>query len=194
MKIPVVGMDPSLKNWGIAEATLDLDSGCLSVPTLSVLTPREDDDSKKKKVRVNSIDLEKAEQLADGAIAAASRAKVVFVEVPVGSQSARAMASYGICIGILGSIKAKGIEIIEVSPTENKKIFTGSKTASKQLMIETAVREYPTANWPTETRLGKVRIIEGKAEHMADAIASIHAGVQTPMFQNLMRLFKVTKE
>lgn len=193
MKIPVVGFDPSLKNWGIAEATLDLDSGCLSVPVLSVITPR-DDAGTKKKVRVNSLDLEKADQLAEGAFAAASRAKVVFVEVPVGSQSARAMASYGICIGILGSIKAKGIEIIEVTPTENKKIFTGSKTATKQEMINKAIEWYPTANWPRYTRLGKTMITEGEAEHMADAIAAIHAGVQTPMFQNLMRLFKVTKE
>lgn len=193
MKIPVVGFDPSLRNWGIAEAILDLDSGCLSVPQLSVITPRADG-ADKKKVRRNSIDLELAEQLADGVFAAAARAKVVFVEVPVGSQTARAMASYGICVGILGSIKAKGIEIIEVSPIENKKTFTGSKSASKQLMIETALREYPTANWPRYTRNGQSLITEDKAEHMADAIASIHAGVQTPMFQNLMRLFKVTKE
>lgn len=193
MKIPVVGFDPSLKNWGVAEAELDLESGCLSTPKLSLVNPR-DDARTKKQVRVNSIDLEKAEQLASGTFAAASRAKVVFVEVPVGSQSARAMASYGICIGILGSLRANGIEIIEVTPSENKKTFTGSKTASKDDMIQKALEWYPDANWPIDTRKGKGGIIMGEAEHMADAIAAIHAGVQTSVFQNLMRLLKTTKE
>lgn len=192
MKIPVVGFDPSLKNWGIAEAILDLDSGVLSTPVLSVIQPR--DGTGKKRVRKNSLDLERAEQLASGAFAAAEKAKVIFVEVPVGSQSARAMASYGICLGILSSLRTKGMEIIEVSPDENKMVFTGSKTATKELMIATATETYPDANWPTEMEKGKRRIIVSKAEHMADAVAAIHAGVQTPMFQNLMRLFKVTKE
>lgn len=191
MRIPVCGFDPSLKNWGIAEAILDLDSGILDTPSLSVVQPRDEKDSKKR-VRKNSLDLERAEQLADGVYAAAERAKVIFVEVPVGSQSARAMASYGICLGILGSLRAKGMEIIEVSPDENKRIFTGSKTASKDLMIQTAVSEYPDANWPRIGTSGA--IIASKAEHMADAVAAIHAGVQTPMFQNLMRILKVTKE
>lgn len=193
MKIPVVGFDPSLKNWGIAEAILDLDTGCLSTPVLSLITPRDDAEDKKK-VRRNSLDLERAEQLAAGALAAATRAKVVFVEVPVGSQSARAMASYGICVGVLGGIRANGIEIIEVTPTENKMSLVGSKGATKQQMIDAAIDFYPEANWPTEIEKGKRRIITGKAEHMADAIGSIHAGVNTPMFQNLMRLYKATKE
>ena len=188
MKIPVVGFDPSLKNWGIAEAILDLDSGVLSTPVLSVIQPR--DGTGKKRVRKNSLDLERAEQLASGAFAAAEKAKVIFVEVPVGSQSARAMASYGICLGILSSLRTKGMEIIEVSPDENKKSFTGSKTATKQQMIDTAIGLYPDANWPMHG--GKISA--SKAEHMADAVAAIHAGVQTPVFQNLMRLIKATKE
>jgi len=181
-------MDPSLRNWGIAEALLDLESGILSTPKLSVIRPRDEEGT--KKVRKNSLDLLRAEELAHAAMAAAERAKVIFVEVPVGSQSARAMASYGICVGVLGSIQAKGIEIIEVSPAENKKFFTGTKTASKKLMINTAMDLYPDANWPYQ---GK-KVSEAQAEHMADAIAAIHAGVQTPVFQNLMRLLKATKE
>jgi len=186
MKIPVCGMDPSLKNWGIAEALLDLESGVLDTPRLSLIQPRDGDG--KKQVRKNSLDLQRAEELAAGAMAVGKKAKVIFVEVPVGSQSARAMASYGICIGVLGALRAKGMEIIEVSPDENKKIFTGNKAASKQQMIDTAMGLYPDANWPI--RGGSVTA--SKAEHMADAVAAIHAGVQTPVFQNLMRLLKTT--
>lgn len=188
MKIPVAGFDPSLKNWGIAEATLDLDSGLLSIPKLSLVQPRDGDG--KKTVRKNSLDLQRAEELAAGITSAVQRAKVIFVEVPHGSQSARAMASYGICIGVLGSVRASGVPIIEVSANENKLIFTGSKAATKQDMIAKAVELYPDANWPMHSR----KISEAKAEHMADAIAAIHSGVKTPMFQNLMRLFKATQQ
>ena len=126
-----------------------------------------------------------AEQLAAKDIEAARRAKAVFVEVPVGSQSARAMASYGICVGILSAIRAEGIPLIEVTPLEVKHTFTGDKNATKQLMIDTAISLYPDANFPRWR--GEVC---SKAEHVADAIAAIHAGVQTSTFQNLMRLFR----
>lgn len=180
MKIPVLGMDPSLRNWGLAEATLCLDTGTLSTPVISTIHTSADDS---KQVRQNSKDLRTAMELATGALSAARRAKAVFVEVPVGSQSARAMASYGTCVGVLGAIQAEGIQVIEVTPLEVKTHFTGKKTATKQEMIDKAVELYPDAAWPYHK--GKV---VAKAEHMADAIATIHAGVHTPLFQQLMRL------
>lgn len=181
MEIPVVGFDPSLRSWGVASATLDLLTGILTVPSLSIIEPK---DPKGKQVRQNSHDLYRAEQLAESALAFARKAKAIFVEVPVGSQSARAMASYGICVGILGAIKAEGIPLIEVTPAEVKKAFTGKKDASKDEMIAKAIEFYPTADFPKYN--GKMT---AKTEHVADAIAAIHAGVNTPMFQNLMRLF-----
>lgn len=181
MKIPVVGFDPSLRNWGIAESMLDLDTGYLDTPVLSIV---ETVDLTGKQVRNNSNDLHIAEQLAKGAIPAAKRAKAIFVEVPVGSQSARAMASYGVCVGVLGAIRSLGIPLIEVTPTEVKVAFTGKKTATKEEMIAEALKLYPQANFPNQR--GRVT---AKAEHVADAIAAIHAGVNTPMFQNLLRLF-----
>lgn len=174
-------MDPSLRNWGLAAALLDLDTGILECPVLDLI---ETKDLAGKQVRQNSNDLHTAEQLATAALAAARKAKVVFVEVPVGSQSARAMASYGVCVGVLGAVRAEGIPLIEVTPLEVKLSLTGLKTATKDQMIIAAMHLYPDANWPQHR--GKVT---NKAEHMADAIAAIHAGVRTPVFQNLMRLF-----
>ena len=181
MKIPVVGFDPSLRNWGIAESFLDLQTGFLDTPALSIVQPK---DMEGLQVRQNSSDIHLAEQLARPIFEVAKKAKVIFVEVPVGSQSARAMASYGICLGILGGVKALGIPFIEVTPTEVKKCFTGDKLASKEKMIAKAVQLYPDANFPRHRKE-----ISGKAEHVADAIAAIHAGVNTSVFQNLMRLF-----
>jgi Holliday junction resolvasome RuvABC endonuclease subunit len=95
------------------------------------------------------------------------------------------MVSYGVCVGVLGAIKALGIPIIEVTPLEVKKTFTGDKNATKDQMIQTAVELYPEANFPRCR--GK---ITNKAEHVADAIAAIHAGVKTPAFQNIMRIIQ----
>ena len=181
MQIPVLGLDPSLRHWGMAEAILCLDTGVLSTPVLSLVEPK---DLVGKQVRQNSTDLWLAEQLTTGVMPLAQRAKCIFVECPVGSQSARAMASYGICIGVLGAIRSTGIPLIEVYSGEVKRVFTGKKDASKELMIRTAMTLYPEAVFPMH-RGG----VANKAEHVADAIASIHAGVQTPVFQNLMRLF-----
>jgi len=183
MKIPVVGMDPSFSNWGIARGLLDLDIGTLEDVTLDICSP---DVQKSKQVRQNSLDLARTAELAKTALNHGRWARAVFVEVPVGSQSARAMASYGACLGVLGSLIAEGIQIIEVTPTEAKRALAGKKTASKEEMIAAAVKAYPTANWPKH----QGKITKSQAEHMADAIAAIHAGVLTPVFQNLMRLYK----
>ena len=181
MKIKVIGFDPSLRNWGIAESWLDLTTGYLDTPLLSLIETTE---TKGKQVRQNSHDLHAAEQLAAMAIPAAKRAKAIFVEVPVGSQSARSMASYGVCVGVLGAIRSLGIPLIEVTATEVKLSLTNEKTATKAQMIKAALTLYPQANFPTHR--GN---ISNKAEHVADAIGAIHAGVNTSAFQNLMRLY-----
>ena len=182
MKNPVLGMDPSLRHWGLAETELDLDSGVITTPIITIIEPIEE---KSKQVRQNSKDLQATEGLAKIIFPAARKAKAIFVEVPGGSQSARAMASYGVCVGILGALRAEGIQIIEVTANECKLALSGIKNATKQQMIDAAVSAYPDANWPTHRGS-----ITNKAEHGADALSAIYAGVNTPMFQNLMRILK----
>lgn len=189
MKISVVGFDPSLNAWGIAKSELDLTTGYLDTPILEVVEPME---LTSKQVRGNSKDLYRGQQLAKAAIEAIQGAKAIFVEIPVGSQSARAMASYGICIGILSTLLATGIQLIEVTATEVKLALSGNEHASKKQMINCAVALYPNANFPRYTQNGaKFRKgdIADKSEHAADAIGAIHAGVNTPLFQNLMKLY-----
>lgn len=181
MKIPVAGLDPSLRNWGVAKGTIDLEHGTFDLLSINTITT---EGLKGKQVRQNSSDLHTATQLAEPMLELAREAKVVFVECPVGSQSARAMASYGVCVGVLGAMRASGCELIEVTPLEVKLNFVGDKTATKDQMIQKAVSLYPDADWPRAK--GKV---VARAEHMADAIAAIHAGVNTPMFKQLLRLY-----
>lgn len=186
MEVPVVGFDPSMTHWGIAEGTLDMDTGYLTITDLQTVVPVK---LQGKQVRQNSQDIRVAKQLAAAALAAAKGKLYIFAEVPVGSQSARGMASYAMCIGILGMMQATGATIIEVTPLENKLNFTGDKNATKKKMIDQGVSLYPDAPWPRQ----RGRIVEGTAEHMADAIAAIHAGVQTQQFQSILQLVQTIK-
>lgn len=182
--IRVVGFDPSLRNWGISKGVLT--PGLVSqlhIEEVSVISPELPTG---KQVRQNSLDLESAKQLCAAALAAAKGAQAIFVEVPVGSQSARAMASYGICVGVLGALRATGIPFFEVTPTEVKMASAGKKTATKLEMIQWAINRHPEANWPVYKQNGEMKVSEAKAEHMADATAAIYAGLACNSFQQLL--------
>ena len=184
-KLRVVGLDPSMNNWGAAGGYYDRTTREIKIINLAVTCPVL---PKGKQVRQNSKDLAAANQLATGAWAAIKEAQVIFVEVPVGSQSARAMASYGICIGILGAMASQGVHFIEVTPIEVKLAATGKKTATKKQMIDAAMTNHPAAPWPWYKKNGERLISEAKAEHMADACFAIEAGIALPTFQQLMML------
>lgn len=181
--IRVVGQDPSLRNWGLAIGTYELETGHLEITWLGLTNPVLPTG---KQTRQNSSDLESAFQLYKGAMAAAEGAHAVFVEVPVGSQSARAMASYGVCVGVLGALRATGVPFFEVTPTEVKMAGPGVKTATKQEMIAWATAKHPEANWPKYSQSGRTLISEAKAEHQADAIAAIYAGLASQPFQQML--------
>ena len=183
----VVGFDPSLRNWGIAKGILTPGFNILKIHELSLINPVL---PKGKQVRQNSEDLVAAQQLARGALEAVEGAQAIFVEVPVGSQSARAMASYGICVGVLGALRATGIPFFEVTPTEVKMASFGEKTATKKQMIQWAIKKHPEASWPTYLENGVLEISEAKAEHMADATAAIYAGVSCNEFKQFMAFWK----
>ena len=74
MKIPVVGMDPSLRHWGLAETELDLDTGVITTPIITIIEPIEE---KSKQVRQNSKDLQATEGLAKIIFPAARKAKAM---------------------------------------------------------------------------------------------------------------------
>lgn len=187
-QLRVVAFDPSLRNWGYARGILDLSTGKPQIEKIGVINPVFPTG---KQVRQNSKDLESALQLSKGAWEVAFDAQAIFVEVPVGSQSARAMASYGICVGILGALKTGCIPMFEVSPTEVKMAAVGIKTATKDQMIDWAVQQHPEANWPFYNQKGEQLLSREKAEHMADAIAAIYAGTGTASFKQLATFLKV---
>ena len=184
----VVGLDPSLSNWGMIKADLDLDSSLLTIIETSLIETKPD--TKNKVERKNSQDLRRSRVLFEGLTGFLKDAELVFVEIPVGSQSARAMASYGVCLGVIASID---LPLIQVTPKEVKMASVGSQTASKGQMIEWATQTYPDANWLTKKAKG-VQSFTNKNEHLADAVAAIHAGIQTANYLQLRAMMlSVTK-
>lgn len=187
--LKIIGLDPSLKNFGIAHATLDIDTLKFTVDALRVVQTEPERDKKVRKVvRKNSEDLERAKLLHRGAIEATEGAWLAFAEVPVGSQSSRAMASYGVCIGVLAAVNAV-MPMIQVTPTEVKMAGCGIRTATKDEMIEAMIAKYPEAPWPMQNKAGKRIPIAGQCEHLADAVAAIEAGMATDEFRQTIRMF-----
>jgi hypothetical protein len=184
-RLSLIGCDPSLRNWGLARGYYDTVNHELVIDRLDCIQPVL---PKGKQVRQNSVDLESAQQLADATVKFAKGCHAMFVEVPVGSQSARAMASYGICVGILGAMRAFGGPFLEVTASEVKLATGQKKTASKKEMIAWAMKRHPEANWPTYIEHGKVLVSEAKAEHQADAVAAIHAGLNLNQFKQMLPL------
>lgn len=185
-KLTLLGMDPSFRNWGIALGELDLDTGEVRILELATIQTEK---SKNKQVRTNSSDILACQDLAEAVFSWASRAQVVFVEVPVGSQSASGMKSYGVCVGLLGALQAAGYSLIQLTADSLKKQLTGTRTASKEEMMAAALALHP--NLPVKRLRGEV--VKKVFEHQADAIAAIHTGVRSDEFQKLLLLSRNTQ-
>ena len=181
--LKIVGLDPSMSNFGMVEANLCPTSGVLS--NVNLFLCENPPEPKNKQVRQNSMDLERARKLYEALTQTVKGADLVFVEIPVGSQSARAMASYGMCIGLLASID---IPLIQVTPSEVKLAGAGTKTATKAEMIQWATNKHPEANWLTAKTKGVTRFVD-KNEHLADALAAIYAGMRTDEFKRAKAFF-----
>lgn len=188
MKMNIVGIDPSLRNFGIVNAILDTDTMQFEITSMK-LVESESNSKKEKVVRKNSDDLRRARLLHEGFVEACQGASFAFVEVPVGSQSARAMASYGICVGVLASCP---IAMVQVTPSEVKMAGVGYKTATKEEMIEAAVNAYPSAKWLMR-KLKDELVLMNDNEHLADAVFAIEAGLKTDQFKSAIAMFKSLK-
>ena len=184
--IKIVGIDPALANFGLAEVTLNMENLTFHVDKL-ILPQSESENG--KTVRKNSDDLRRAQILHRGMMNACEGAAFAIAEIPVGSQSARAMASYGICVGVLASCP---VSLIQVTASEVKLAATGYKNATKDEMIEWAMHKYPYANWLMRKSKGVIVPVAAN-EHLADALAAIEAGIKTDQFKQAISIFASLK-
>ena len=186
--LKILGIDPALRNFGYAIASVSVDTGeILSIDDL-VLIKTEDDAG--KKVRRNSDDLRRAKIHVDALKRLCKGVDFAMAEVPVGSQSARAMASYGVCIGVLAACE---VPLIQVTPTENKVCATGKKTATKEEMIEWAHGKFPDAPWLMRKSKGQM-VMKNENEHLADAVGAVYAGLQTDEWKHTLSMIKFLKK
>lgn len=176
--LKVVGLDPSLRNWGIAICDVPIDTGIPRVVDLQTI--HTEPQSKGCKIPKSTWDIQSAFTLYEGVYSAVIDADIVCVEVPYGSQDVKAAVGRGICLGILGSLFSN--KLIFVTPQSVKKII-GKKDATKAESVALAVQKHPEAPWPVWK--GKVSVT--KAEHQADALHAIYAGAQTKEFKSIIQ-------
>lgn len=180
--IKIVGMDPSLRNWGMSKSIYDPSDGSLEILEFGLIQP---DIPSSKSIKQGEKDILAAQQLYAHAHHFTEDADIVCVEVPVGSQSARAMVSYATCTAVLGALIASGREIVAVSPQEVKKVI-GNPQATKHEVIEWVRQKHPLAPYPTHKKGGQVLISEAKAEHLCDSVVAIYAGMKKKRFLQLV--------
>ena len=181
--IRVAGLDGSLRNFGTALMTLDTVSMELKVDDLILTKTKK---SAVKQVRISSDYMDAAliiRDTVDPALRAFNPA-AIFVEVPSGGQDYKAVMGFGIVIGLYASLH---IRPTEVSPSETKQAAVGTKTASKEEMIEWAFERFPDAKWLTRKLKGKIVPIKDN-QHLADAVAIAHAGICLPVFKQSLAI------
>lgn len=199
MRIRAIGVDAAFANIGFASVTLEAHAGGPVVIRCDGLALVSTEGEDKKVVRRSSDRLRRAGELRAALIRACEGAAFAFVEVPSGTQNAAAAFGLGIAVGVLASCP---IPIIEVNPMEVKAAVAGrrvKKGASKSEVVAWAAERWPDAPWlraaaAARGKGGKVlpkgRLLNDN-EHLADAMAAVAAGVDTPEFRRLLALHAV---
>jgi Holliday junction resolvasome RuvABC endonuclease subunit len=187
MKIKIAGLDGSLRNFGIAKLEYDTITGDLSILDLKLI---ETVPTKDKKMRASSDTFERAKKLAEEADEFTKDCIVTFAEVPFGGQSYDAVLGFGIVIGIYASLT---VTPEEVAPAQTKIAAVGTRTASKEEMIDWAFKRWPDAEWLTVKRKGVLAPTQ-KNEHLADACGVAVAGLKLPSFKQAVQIIAASQK
>lgn len=179
----VAGIDPGMRNSGVAIAAYDLDSGDYQIDHVAIVQTQR---QVTKTVRQNSDDYRCAREMIRGVdkILVAHGVKFVFAELPTGAQSARAMFAFGITTAIMAGLTPP---LIQVTPNEVKLASAGHKTATKAEMMDWAMTKWPKLPWLTRKSKGAIVPVADN-EHLADACACIPAGLETVEFAQALAL------
>ncbi len=183
MKIRVVGFDPSTSNWGICHAVVDADTMNFTVDDFNLI---QTESEVKKGVRKDSDDIRRAQEVRDGMLLACAGKSIAISEIPFMNPGGYASANFnsGLVTGVLASCP---IPLIQVFPSEVKFQATGIKSATKGEMIEWAMNKFPEAPWIMRKLRGKL-VPTAANEHLADAVAAIHAGIKSDQFKSMLAM------
>lgn len=186
MTIKILGLDPALRNTGVAIGEYSLETGKLEITHLDIIRTEKTADG--IVVRQTSDDLKCAKLIVQGIREAIQAHRPAFVasEISSFSQSARGMFTNGVCCGVLASVQ---LPILEVNALEVKKAAGGAKGSSKEFMIQWAMKNWPSAGWMTRKVKGETKLLAGN-EHLADACGAIAAGILTPQFAQAISIMQ----
>lgn len=183
-KLKIVGMDPSLRNWGLAIGELSLPD--LELKITKVLTIHPDKFEKTKGGRKSTSDIFTAQSLFNNLVDHVVDADIVIAETPIGGRDAKAAFGYAVCVTLVGMLNlCLKNKVLEVSPFDVKNVV--KKNATKLEMIDWAVAQHFEVPWKYRTVKGANKLVLKDAEHVADAIASIYASASKPDFKNLIK-------
>lgn len=184
-KIKVVGFDPATANWGIAKTTIDLNTGDIEINDLVLI---QTETETKKGVRKDSDDLRRARELYAAMMLHMTGSALIISEIPFMNPGSYASANFnsGLVTGVLAACPKP---IIQVFPQDVKVAAVGHKHAAKEEMIEWAMNKYPSAPWLLRKLRGNMVPVAAN-EHLADAVAAIHAGVKTAQFEQAVSMYK----
>lgn len=188
MLIHAVGIDAAFANMGFAHVSILINDNQVRFVECRDLKLVQTVSEDRKVVRKSSTELVRARQLHEAIQTNSEGNSLAFAEVPSGSQSASAARSLGIAVGVLASCP---IPLIEVSPMEVKDVLTGGdrkRKVSKAEIIQWCAQRWPAAPW-LRMKTGKQagRLLNDN-EHLADALVTVMAGIQTPAFKQLIAL------
>jgi Holliday junction resolvasome RuvABC endonuclease subunit len=183
MKIKVCGFDAAFRNFGIALAEIDVDMLDIKITGLHLIKTKREN---RKQVLKSSDDIRCVREIHSQVTELVKDCAFAISEVPSGSKSASANRLLGMATAIIALCP---VPLIEVSPMEVKVATTGKKTAGKDEMIDWVVKRHPHAPWLTYKRNGQILLSDAN-EHLADAAATIYAGVKTQQFQQALAMFK----
>jgi len=121
----------------------------------------------------------------------------VAVEVPSsGAKSASALRALSLATGMISVISlVSEAPFVWVRPVESKRLFTGSKVATKKEMMARALELYGDDAWRgmSEAR-GSDKPAEGLFEHVADAWAALNAARETNEYKMVLMMNGVADE
>lgn len=167
--INLVGLDPSLRNFGVSLAKYDTASKELDIYNGFVIQSKPDKTKSQSKQ-----DIQTAYSIFNCLSHHIEQADYFSAEVPTGSQASRAMASYGVCVGVLGSLITLNPNFYHCTPQAVKKVI-GSNSASKEDVIEWVKQTYPSViSWLPKPK--------NQAEHICDSIVTLHLLTTNPEF------------
>lgn len=188
-KIEIVSFDPSQSNFGICEASVDVETLELTINDLRIISTESE--ASKGVIKV-SDNLRRAREIQAGMNEACKGKAFAIAEIPLMITSHNpkiaSLANYnsGMMVGILSAIQ---IPLIQVFPKDVKLTATGLKDACKEEMIEWAMNKYPGAPWLMRKLRGNMVPVAAN-EHLADAVAAAETGLKSEQFRNALEMYR----